>query len=172
VDTIIINFQDNDLTPHKMAMLDQACARTQAKTLVLRNLTYFIEVPELPQAFPLMRSKRHVDFKFIWEKYLLVSEHEAKEDEHRKLLSDDAWCYLHIDFRNKVIDWSIRYKVIIAYDGGSTSFLAGGLRSISLLPALDHLFDELIALVHAGEEFLLESIGAIAGRRANLEHVV
>jgi hypothetical protein len=90
VDTIIINFQDNDLTPHKMAMLDQACARTQAKTLVLRNLTYFIEVPELPQAFPLMRSKRHVDFKFIWEKYLLVSEHEAKEDEHRKLLSDDA----------------------------------------------------------------------------------
>lgn len=44
VDTLIINFQDNDLTPQKMAMLDEVCSKTNNRTLVLRNLTYFIEV--------------------------------------------------------------------------------------------------------------------------------
>jgi hypothetical protein len=44
IDTLIINFQDNDLTPQKMAMLDEACAKTDINTIVLRNLTYFMEV--------------------------------------------------------------------------------------------------------------------------------
>lgn len=42
VETLIINFQDNDLTPEKMGRLDEACAKTFVKCLVLRNLTYFI----------------------------------------------------------------------------------------------------------------------------------
>jgi hypothetical protein len=73
VDTLIINFQDNDLTPQKMAMLDEVCSKSSSRTLVLRNLTYFIEVPGLSQAFPIIRRKQGVDFKFIWEKFLLES---------------------------------------------------------------------------------------------------
>lgn len=73
VDTLIINFQDNDLTPQKMAMIDEICSKTNNRTLVLRNITYFMEVPGLSDGFPLMRRKHGVDFKFIWEKFLLES---------------------------------------------------------------------------------------------------
>ena len=44
IDTLIINFQDNDLTSQKMAVLDEACVKTNINTMVLRNLTYFMEV--------------------------------------------------------------------------------------------------------------------------------
>lgn len=55
-------------------MLDRACSQTKAGTLVLRNLTYFMEVPGMEEAFPLMRGKQGTDFKFIWEKQVLVSD--------------------------------------------------------------------------------------------------
>lgn len=73
METLIINFQDNDFTPQKMEMLDEVCSKSNNRTLVLRNLTYFIEVPGISEAFPLTRRRSGVDFKFIWEKFLLQS---------------------------------------------------------------------------------------------------
>ena len=42
--TLVLNFQDNDLTEHKIAVLEDAINGSRIKKVVLRNLSYFIEV--------------------------------------------------------------------------------------------------------------------------------
>lgn len=51
VDTLIINFQDNDITPQKAAVVQEALLKCNIKRVVLRNLTYFIEVEGVKSLF-------------------------------------------------------------------------------------------------------------------------
>ena len=66
VETLIINFQDNDLNMSKMKQMDEAFAASGIKTIVFRNLTYFMDIPHLKHYFPKTRSKQSTSFKFIW----------------------------------------------------------------------------------------------------------
>jgi len=43
VETVIINFQDNDFDEQKMNRIDKIVSKTKIKTFVLRNLCYYME---------------------------------------------------------------------------------------------------------------------------------
>lgn len=58
VETLIINFQDNDIDKQKMERMDDSFSRTSIKTVVFRNLTYFIAVDNVNSYFKKARSKQ------------------------------------------------------------------------------------------------------------------
>jgi len=50
-----------------MEALDEALYRKRFKRVVLRNMTYFMDLEGMKDSFPLLRNKSETDFKFIWE---------------------------------------------------------------------------------------------------------
>lgn len=69
-----------------MARLDEAFSQSNSKTIVFRNLTYFMRNHNFDEYFPKTRAKSSIDFKFIWEKYVLLSPSRHSGDEESKPL--------------------------------------------------------------------------------------
>lgn len=57
VDTLIINFQDNDLNEYVLNQMDEAFSQSTIKTIVFRNLTYFMDIPKLKESFKKVKGK-------------------------------------------------------------------------------------------------------------------
>lgn len=66
VETLIINFQDNDLTAFKAMQLEEALEKSSIKRAVLRNLTYFMEQEGARDLFEKIRGKKGMRFAFVW----------------------------------------------------------------------------------------------------------
>lgn len=79
LDTLVINFQDNDITDQQMERLDKVLCESRIKNIVLRNLTYNTGSNN-DVCFEGIRSKRGVDFKYVWEKHCLLSFVQSNED--------------------------------------------------------------------------------------------
>ena len=60
--------------------MDRAFCESKIKNIVFRNLTYFMEVPHLENFFRNIRSKKGVNFKFIWERHKVFSKITSAED--------------------------------------------------------------------------------------------
>ena len=51
IDTLIINFQDNDIDVRKVQLLEETLLKSKIKKVVLRNLTYLMEVEGMSSFF-------------------------------------------------------------------------------------------------------------------------
>lgn len=82
-----------------MEALDEALYRKRFKRVVLRNMTYFMDLEGMKDSFPLLRNKSETDFKFIWEQFVLLSNNQTnKADKADKAESTN---YSAVNFRHE-----------------------------------------------------------------------
>jgi hypothetical protein len=87
VETLIVNFQDNDITTAKVALVEEALEKSRIKRVVLRNLTYFMEVEEVRTFFTRIRAKKGIRFAFVWENLILESQKDCFNEEEERLIN-------------------------------------------------------------------------------------
>ena len=66
--------------------LDKALYASRIKTIVLRNMSYFMSVPGLGGFFGDIRHKPKTSFKFIWEGFKMFSHDASLHPESERLL--------------------------------------------------------------------------------------